>query len=78
MCLFSIGGHTVGPTVLKFGMEDHIYPREVIGYILLRYTGSGEANRSKLLVVCLGLDVAAGQGFAVGWALQRGEALQRA
>ena len=37
MRLFSIGGHTVGPTVLKFGMEDHIYPGEVIGYILFRY-----------------------------------------
>ena len=37
VCLFSIGGHTVGPTVLKFGMEDHIYPGEVIGYILFRY-----------------------------------------
>ena len=33
MCVFSIGGHTVGPTVLKFGMEDHIYPGEVLGYI---------------------------------------------
>ena len=30
--VFLIGGHTVGPTVLKFGMEDHICPREVIGY----------------------------------------------
>ena len=37
MCVFSIGGHTVGPTALKFGMEDHIYPGEVIGYILFWY-----------------------------------------
>ena len=37
-CVFSIGGHTVGPTELKFGMEDHIYPREVIGYILFPNT----------------------------------------
>ena len=26
VCLFSIGGHTIGPRVLKLGMEDHIYP----------------------------------------------------
>ena len=38
MCVFSIGGHTVGPTELKFGMEDHIYPRGVIGYILFPNT----------------------------------------
>ena len=47
VCLFSIGGHTVGHTVLKFGMEDHIYPREVMGYILLGYPnslGRGEAK----------------------------------
>ena len=25
-CLLSIGGHTVGPTELKFGKEDDIYP----------------------------------------------------
>jgi len=37
VCLFSIGGHTVGPTELKFGMEDHIYPWEVLSYILFRY-----------------------------------------
>ena len=37
VCLFSIGGHTVGPTVLKFCIEDRIYPWEVIGYILFRY-----------------------------------------
>ena len=23
VCVFSLGGHSVGPTVLKFGMEDH-------------------------------------------------------
>lgn len=33
MCVFSIGGYTVGPTELKFGMEVHIYPGEVVGYI---------------------------------------------
>ena len=46
-CLFSIGGHIVGPTVLKFGLEDHIYPGEVIGYISFRFPyppGSGEAK----------------------------------
>ena len=32
-----IGGHTVGPTELKFGMEDHIYHWEVIGYISFQY-----------------------------------------
>ena len=32
--LFSLGSHTIGPTVLKFGMGDHIYPVEVIGLIL--------------------------------------------
>ena len=37
VCLFSIGSHTVGPTGFKIGMEDPIYPGEVIGYILLRY-----------------------------------------
>ena len=31
VCVFFIGSHTVGPTELKFGMEDHIYPWEVIG-----------------------------------------------
>ena len=33
VCLFSKGGHTVGPTVLKFGIEDHIYSGEVIVYV---------------------------------------------
>ena len=41
MCLFSIGGHIVGPTVLKFGMEDHVYPWEVIWYILFCPLGRG-------------------------------------
>ena len=44
VCVFFKGGHTVGPTVLKFGMEDRIYPWEVIGYISLQYpqpSGSG-------------------------------------
>ena len=31
--MFFIGDLTVGPTELKFGMEDHIFPWEVIGYI---------------------------------------------
>ena len=30
VCRFSIGGYTVEPTELKFGTEDHIYPREVV------------------------------------------------
>ena len=34
---FLVGSNTVGPTVLKFGTEDHIYTREVIGYILFRW-----------------------------------------
>ena len=33
-----MGGNTIGPTELKFGKEDHIYPREDMGYILFRYT----------------------------------------
>ena len=37
MCVFFIGGHTVGTRVLKFCMEYHIYPWEVIGYILFGY-----------------------------------------
>ena len=37
VCLFSMGCHRFGPIALKFGMEDHIYPGEVIGYILLMY-----------------------------------------
>ena len=44
VCVFFIGGDTVGPTVLKFGIEVRIYPWEVIGYISLRYhqpLGSG-------------------------------------
>ena len=41
VCVFFIGGHTVGPRVLKFGMEDHIYPWEVIGYILFGYPNPG-------------------------------------
>ena len=37
VCVLSIGGHTVGPTELKFRMEDHIYPWEVLSYIWFRY-----------------------------------------
>ena len=37
MCVFFIGGYTIRPRVLKFGMENHIYPWEVIGYILFGY-----------------------------------------
>ena len=29
--------HCVGPTVVKFGIEDHIYPAEVVEYILFWY-----------------------------------------
>ena len=46
-CVFSIGGHTVGPTELKFGMEDHIYPRGVIGYILFPNTYPPGGGRPK-------------------------------
>ena len=43
VCVFYIGGHTLGPTV----MDDHIYPWEVIGYISFWYPnplGRGEAK----------------------------------
>ena len=39
-CVFFLSGHTAGPTELKFGMDDQIYPRVVIGYILFWYPGS--------------------------------------
>ena len=39
--MFFIGGHTDRPRVMKFGMEDHIYFREVIGYILFGYPNPG-------------------------------------
>ena len=36
--LFFIGGvHTVGPRERRFGLEDHIYNGEVIGYISFWY-----------------------------------------
>ena len=35
MCVFFIGGHTVGPTVLKSGMEDHIYPWDRIHFVAI-------------------------------------------
>ena len=47
MCVFFIGGHTVGPTELKFGMEDHIYPWEVIGYISFGYPNPGDQGALK-------------------------------
>ena len=31
--MFFLGGPTAGPTELKFGMKDHIYPWEVIVYL---------------------------------------------
>ena len=37
LCVLSIGGLTIGPTELKLGMEDHIYPWEVIEHISLPY-----------------------------------------
>ena len=55
MCVFSIGGHTVGPTVLKFGMEDHIYPWEVIGYISFRYPNPQGRGRPKSGSGCLSI-----------------------
>ena len=52
VCLLYIGGHTIRPTVLKFGMEDHIYPWEVIGYILLWYPNPlGRGGQRVLLEV---------------------------
>ena len=44
---FSLGGLTVWPTKLKFGMEDHINPWEVTENILFRYPylhGPGPKN----------------------------------
>ena len=37
MCVLSIDDHTIGPTELKFGMEDRINPWEVLRYISFRY-----------------------------------------
>ena len=34
-CVFTKAGLIVGPTVLKFGMEDNVYPGEDIGNIVL-------------------------------------------
>ena len=48
VCLFSIGGHTVGTTELKFGMENHFNHLEVIGYIWAGYPhpwGQGALKR---------------------------------
>ena len=39
--MFFNSGHIVGPRMLKFDMEDHIYPWEVIGYILFGYPNTG-------------------------------------
>ena len=54
MCVcVCIDGHTVGPTELIFGMEDHIYPLEVLSYILFRYPnpqGRGGGQRVVLEV----------------------------
>ena len=36
-CQFSTESHTIWQTVIKFGMEDPIYPGEVLGYISFRY-----------------------------------------
>ena len=65
MRVFSIGGHTVGPTELKFGMKDHIYPEEVIGYILFR-------NPNPQGQGALKTDFAAGWRFAAGLELKPG------
>ena len=74
--LFSIGSHTVGPTVLKFGMEDHIYPVEVIGYILFGYpypqgrgrpkSGSGGPCRQNGAFLCSGLGLCRGLRICSG------------
>ena len=49
MCVWvlSIDGHTVGPTELKFGMEDHMYPWEVLRYISFRYPNPLGRGRPK-------------------------------
>ena len=47
VCVLSIDGHTVGPTELKFGMEDHIYPWEVLSYISFRYPNPQGQGRPK-------------------------------
>ena len=53
VCVLSVGGYTVGPTEPKFGMEDHIYPWEVLRYISFRcpYPGVGGGQRV-VLEVC--------------------------
>ena len=57
--MFSIGGHTNGPKELQFGMEVHICPREVIGYILFRYPNP--QSQGALI-----------NEFAVGWRFAAG------
>ena len=47
MCVFSTGGHTIGPTALKYGMEDHIYPWKAIGYISFWYPNPQGQGRPK-------------------------------
>ena len=49
MSVLSIGGHAVGSTELKSGLEDHIYPWEVIGYISFRYPNCQGQGALKLV-----------------------------
>ena len=61
--VFFIGGHTVGPTELKLGMKDHIYPGEVIGYILFLYPNPQGQGALKT-------DFSAGWRFSAGLELK--------
>ena len=47
VCVLSIDSHTVGPAELKFGMEDLIYPWEVLSYISFRYPNPQGQGRPK-------------------------------
>ena len=75
VCVFSIGGHTVGPTVLKFGTEDHIYPRRLYFIPVSQLPGSGEAKewfwRSMESKGCISEKI---WGFAAGVEIAPGEA----
>ena len=55
--MFSVGGHTIVPTELKFGIE--VNPREVIGFILFWYPNPQGQGTLKN-------DFAVGWRFAVG------------
>ena len=73
VCVFSIGGHTLEPTELKFGMKDHIYPGEVIGYILFWYPNP-QGQEAQKTVFAAGWRFAAGLEFTAGVENTLGEA----